>query len=217
MLQLSPCHCSSLKALLWFVAPSSSSTVIITLSFKHFMHIFSELLDRKPKPKPIGLDFQVLRKTEPEPTLLGTSLRSLNERSSVPSESLFTFNVRDHYRMLKEQSRLKQGNSSQPKSNKLDSGTSLTKMALRDSKGSKTSLKFPDTKEVFLGVSFKEQSVVENREPLPSSLASPKSREPPNLRNGESVYRGGVKSPTTSPPVSRLRLLEHEIKGLSRP
>jgi len=107
------------------------------------MHIFSELLDRKSKPRQTELDFQVLRKTEQEPVSLRSPLGSLHERIYVPSDSLLTFNVREHYRQLKEQSRLARNSTPQERPSTFDRKLSFSSVGMKNSRSSKITYKPP--------------------------------------------------------------------------
>jgi hypothetical protein len=120
-------------------------TVIIAVGYK-YMHIFSELLDRKGKPRQTEMDFEVLRRTPPEPPLAGSSFRSFNEHAYLPSDSIFTFNVREHYRMLKEQSKAARNTTAPQQTSTQENAFCLSSFGGRDSRGSKTILKSPESR-----------------------------------------------------------------------
>jgi hypothetical protein len=71
------------------------------------MNIFSELLQRKPRAKPIEFEFMSFKEVTYEPTEAPSPKTLI---SSVSCNNLSNFNVRDHYRMLKKEARSRHNN-----------------------------------------------------------------------------------------------------------
>ena len=63
------------------------------------MNIFSDLLQRKSKPKTIEFDFMSFKQSNYEPVEAPLKKTLI---SSFSNDSFGNFNVREHYRMLKE-------------------------------------------------------------------------------------------------------------------